>query len=120
MTNPVRSISSRDVTNLFDGIPADLPDEYTQILAGADGVHIERIVSRGHVSPPGFWYDQDWTEWVCLISGEAELRLESPAATVRLHPGDHILLPAHCRHRVEWTAMDKETIWLAVHIGKPR
>ena len=30
---------------------------------------IERIVSRGQASPPGFWYDQETDEWVLLVSG---------------------------------------------------
>lgn len=33
-----------------------------------------------------------------------------------MHPGDWAVLPAHCRHRVAWTAPDRETVWLAVHL----
>src|SRR5215831_3544246 len=32
-------------------------EEFTQLLR-APAVRIERIVSHGHASPPGFWYDQ--------------------------------------------------------------
>lgn len=46
--------------------------------AGA-GVRVERIVSQGHVTPPGQWYDQDWDEWVSLLSGAARLRVEGEA-----------------------------------------
>ncbi len=31
-----------------------------------------------------------------------------------LTPGDSVLLPAHCRHRIDWTLKDHLTIWLAV------
>jgi cupin 2 domain-containing protein len=32
-----------------------------------------------------------------------------------LHPGDHVVIPAHRRHRVEWTDSTEKTIWLALH-----
>ena len=32
------------------------------------------------------------------------------------HPGDWVILPAHCRHRVAWTDPVRETLWLAVHL----
>ena len=78
-------------------------------------VRIERIVSTGQASPPGFWYDQDWGEWVVLLSGAARLRLAEEAEARRLAPGDWVDIPAHCRHRVEWTDPDQPTVWLAVH-----
>jgi UDP-N-acetylmuramate: L-alanyl-gamma-D-glutamyl-meso-diaminopimelate ligase len=89
-------------------------DETVEVLSSAGGVRIERITSRGHASPPGFWYDQDEHEWVTLLSGAARLRLEDPEQTVELRPGDHLLIPAHTRHRVDWTAPDVATVWLAV------
>jgi cupin 2 domain-containing protein len=104
------------VSNLFAGIPENLPEELSQeIISGAD-VKIERIVSRGHRSPDGFWYDQQWDEWVLLIKGRAGLEFEGDPAAVDLKPGDHLLIPAHQRHRVAWTADAEETIWLAMHI----
>ena len=46
--------------NLFTGIPAELPQEWMETLLGGRGrFRVERIVSRGHASPEGFWYDQD-------------------------------------------------------------
>ena len=39
------------IDNLFEHIPADLPDELTQRLIDRGNVRIERIVSRGHRSP---------------------------------------------------------------------
>jgi cupin 2 domain-containing protein len=34
---------------------------------------------------------------------------------VALQPGDHLIIPAHRRHRVEWTHPDQPTVWLALH-----
>ena len=102
-------------TNLFADLPSSLPDELVQILAVASGVRIERIVSHGHASPPGFWYDQPQHEWVMVVTGAARLRFED--GPVEMRPGDHVTIPAHARHRVEWTTPDGPTVWLAVHYG---
>ena len=83
-------------------------------LAGSGQVRIERIVSRGHASPPGFWYDQEQSEWVALLAGEAELHLEQGDLRLHLRPGDHVTIAPHVRHRVAWTHPDQDTVWLAV------
>ncbi|MCB1092947.1 MAG: cupin domain-containing protein [Verrucomicrobiae bacterium] len=99
--------------NLFENLPASLPNEFFEVLAQGGGpVRIERIVSRGHASPDGFWYDQAEDEWVALLTGRAEVRLED--RTIALAPGDWLHLPAHCRHRVESTDPGRDTVWLAV------
>jgi cupin 2 domain-containing protein len=98
--------------NLFKQIPADLPAELVSVLAKNDSVKIERIVSDGHASPEGFWYDQEQSEWVLLISGSAVLTVGDER--LELSPGDHLLIPAHQRHRVESTSATEKTIWLAV------
>lgn len=101
------------IRNIFTQIPQSLPDELTEVLLTHDDLRIERIVSRGHTSPPGFWYEQEEHEWILLLSGAARLAYDS-GDTVALKPGDHLLIPAHCRHRVEWTQPDQDTIWLAI------
>ncbi len=103
--------------NLFDGIPSALQEENFQTLAGHGSTRIERIVSDGHATPPGEWYDQKWDEWVLLVSGSATLRFDGDAEPITLTPGDHVMIPANCRHRVERTDPDQKTIWLAVHFG---
>ncbi|MBI1891211.1 MAG: cupin domain-containing protein [Burkholderiales bacterium] len=85
-----------------------------QTLAQSHAVRIERIVSKGHATPPDFWYDQAEHEWVILLKGEAHLRFEHEAELTHLRPGDHVLIPAHVKHRVEWTTPAEETVWLAV------
>ena len=83
------------------------------------GLQIERIVSTGQASPPGFWYDEPDGEWVLLLSGEARLLIEREAQPRFLKAGDWLNLPPHCRHRVEWTAPDQQTVWLAVRYRDP-
>jgi cupin 2 domain-containing protein len=102
-----------DTKNLFEPIKQD-EAEFTETLAGKGTTRIERIVSHGHHSPEGFWYDQDQDEWVTLLSGGARLRFERDEASIVLRPGDHLHIPAHVRHRVEWTDPDTDTVWLAV------
>ncbi len=98
--------------NLFDEIPEKLPDERGTVLAENKTVRIERIVSDGHQSPENFWYDQPQNEWVLLVSGSAELEFEN--GVVPLKTGDHLLIPAHRKHRVKSTSVKEKTIWLAV------
>jgi cupin 2 domain-containing protein len=102
--------------NLYGNIPDELPDELFQEILNLDNVRIERIVSRGHRSPEGFWYDQAWDEWVLVMGGRAGLEMEENTTVLELGPGDHLLIPAHTRHRVAWTEDGSDTIWLAVHI----
>ena len=101
--------------NLFDAIPAALPQELVQTLLQTVDLRIERIVSHGHVSRDGFWYDQDHSEWVLLCRGSARIQFED--RTVELKPGDYLNIPAHCRHRVDWTTPNATTIWLAIFYG---
>jgi len=91
--------------------PAD-GEQFDEILCH-QGVRIERIVSHGHASKPEFWYEQAWDEWVLIISGEAVLEYDLGSVTMR--PGDHVLIEAGKRHRVQSTSLIEPTVWLAVH-----
>ncbi len=104
-------------SNLFHPLPeprGDGEEDFQELLARS-GVRMERIVSRGQVSPEGFWYDQPLDEWVLVLRGESILRLEDPAETRTLQPGDHLMIPAGRRHRVEFTA--DPTVWLVLWLG---
>ncbi|MFM9939795.1 MAG: cupin domain-containing protein [Hyphomicrobiaceae bacterium] len=90
--------------------------EISQTLVTGAGVCLERIVSFGQASPEGFWYDQTKAEWVTVLTGRARIRVADQANDITLGPGDTVLLPAHCRHRVEWTDPDQPTIWLALFV----
>jgi cupin 2 domain-containing protein len=103
--------------NLFENIPVtgdSVHEDIRQILA-QPGLKIERIVSHGQASPPDFWYDQEWHEWVAVLTGNARLRFEDEAEARLLSAGDYVFIPARKRHRVDWTSEDGPTIWLAVH-----
>src|SRR5947209_1067743 len=101
-----------DATNLFANIPANLPEEFVEKLLKTPNFQIERIVSLGHSSPEGSWYDQDKNEWVVLLQGAATIRFED--RLVEMNPGDFINIPAHQRHRVDWTDPTTPTVWLGV------
>ncbi len=103
--------------NIFKDIPQDLPDELMENIAGdaEREIKIERIISRGHASPPGFWYDQEQNEFVILLKGKAALLFKESNKMVEMSSGDYIDIPAHTLHRVEWTIPGEDTIWLAVH-----
>jgi cupin 2 domain-containing protein len=101
--------------NLFADLPAELADEQMETLLESSVVRIERIVSRGEASPPGFWYDQPHHEWVAVLRGSARLRFEDRVLAMKA--GDSVHIPAHARHRVDWTTPDEPTIWLAVHFS---
>jgi cupin 2 domain-containing protein len=101
--------------NLFANLPQNVPDELIETLVAARHVRIERIVSTGHTSPAGFWYDQAEHEFVVLLCGAARLRFEDDE--VELMPGAYLTIPAHRKHRVDWTDPTQPTIWLAIHYG---
>lgn len=104
--------------SLFADIPRHLPAELCQTLFENPTIRIERILSKGHCSAEHAWYDQAQTEWVVLLQGKARLSFMD-AAPIDLNPGDYILLPAHCKHRVDWTSSNPGCIWLAIHIAEP-
>ena len=106
-------------TNLFADLPDHLPDELITTLLETTDLRIERIVSNGHASHGDFWYDQEQHEWVMLLRGAAWLRIQDQEQPIEMRPGDYVTIPAHKKHRVEWTAPDEPTIWLAVHYGAP-
>jgi len=107
--NPVNS-------NIFKNIPDQLPEELIECIFKRDNIQIERIISKGHITPAEQWYDQDGDEWVMLIQGQAIILYEKDHQIFHLNAGDYLLIPAHTRHRVEWTTPGLHTIWLAVHL----
>jgi len=101
--------------NILEHVLRDaLDEEFTELVA-AEGVRIERIVSTGQASPPGFWYDQPQAEWVIVLAGSAAIAFDGEASPRTLRRGDHLHIPAHARHRVVWTDANEPTVWLAVH-----
>jgi cupin 2 domain-containing protein len=101
--------------NLFTDVTRRLVAERTDVLVNEASVRLERIISTGHATAPGDWHDQDRDEWVVVLRGSAGLRFEGDAEVLEMHVGDHLVIPAHRRHRVEWTDSQEPTVWLAVH-----
>lgn len=106
------------VSNIFSDIPDDLTHEVSEEILRNGSLRMERIISKGHKTPKDQWYDQDQDEWVILLKGSAGLVIEGEQEIVVLKPGDYVLLPAHFRHRVEWTDPEEETIWMALYFEK--
>lgn len=102
--------------SLFDSVPESISEELFSELLRGRSFRMERIVSRGHRSPPSGWYDQDEHEWVVVLQGEAKISF-ADGSDVHLLPGSYINIPARVRHKVTWTPPDRETIWLAIHYG---
>ncbi len=102
--------------NLLTGfLPRHADEQVDDLSEGHSRLRIERIVSTGQASAPDFWYDQASDEFVVLLAGAARLRFQAGDISLDLKPGDWIEIPAHRRHRVEWTQADPPTVWLAVH-----
>jgi cupin 2 domain-containing protein len=108
------------IQNIFDSIPPSIPKELTRNIAENGNIRIERIVSEGQATADGEWYDQSWDEWVILLSGGAGVLFEGDTVPQILKPGDYVMIPSGCRHRVEWTEADQKTVWLAVHFDGSR
>lgn len=100
-------------SNLLDNIPETIEREITEVLTQSNSIRIEKIISQGQGSPINFWYDQSENEWVILLRGSAILEFEN-GEFIQLDEGDYINIPAHTKHRIEWTASYEQNIWLAV------
>jgi cupin 2 domain-containing protein len=103
--------------NLLSPLPDARTAEQVATLLTRPGLRVERIVSLGQVSPPGFWYDQAEGEWVLMLAGAAKLRFADEAAPRLLRAGDSLDIVPHRRHRVDWTDPATPTVWLALFYG---
>ncbi len=102
------------MANIFNLPPELSPEEYFEPLVSGDNVLIDRIISTGQTTPVGEWYDQERDEWVILLQGEASVGYADGSIIV-LKAGDYIFIPAHQKHRVEYTSSEPPCIWIAVH-----
>jgi cupin 2 domain-containing protein len=101
--------------NIFANLPIHLSNELFEVLLESENIKIERIISQGHSSPEDFWYDQEQNEWIIVLQGKASLFFENERNPVLLSQGDYFNIPAHKKHRVNWTDPKQKTIWLAVY-----
>ncbi|MEY4684629.1 MAG: hypothetical protein RLZ25_1088 [Pseudomonadota bacterium] len=102
--------------SLLGSLPNLLNEERFETLLSRPGVRLERILSLGQATPEGVWYDQEADEWVLLLQGNATLRIEDQQDVLEMKAGDSLWIPAHCRHRVEWTDPHSVSVWLALHL----
>lgn len=100
------------VRNIYARTAVDAGVEETDPLLEGSSFRLESIHSYGQPSPEGFWYDQQGEEWVLLARGSARLEFGGEGM-IDLQSGDYLLIPSHCRHRVESTSED--AVWLALH-----
>lgn len=107
-----------ETINIFSNLPSDLKEEVFETIHEDGSFKLERIISSGQATPEGKWYDQERDEWVILLSGSAGLKIEGEDEIISLKPGDYIMLPAHVKHRVEWTDEKEPSIWLALHFDQ--
>jgi len=98
--------------NLFDINKIPNNNELIEILAESENFRIERIISSGHFSPEGFWYDQNENEFVALLQGEAIITFED--GSTKIKAGDTVVIPAHKKHRVDFTCINPPCVWLCV------
>ena len=98
--------------NIFENLPSKLEEEFFETIIQSDEFKLERIISKGHSSPKDFWYDQDQNEFVLLLKGSAKIEFEKEI--ISLNEGDHIVIPAHTKHRVEETSKEEKTYWLTL------
>jgi mannose-6-phosphate isomerase-like protein (cupin superfamily) len=104
-----------EVANLLAGLPAARRAEAFTAILSRPGIRLERIVSQGQSTPEGAPMVQALDEWVLLLEGEAKMRIED-SAEFSIGPGDHLLIAAGQKHWVTWTAKDRATVWLALHL----
>ncbi len=100
------------VENIFEHIAEAGEEEQFDLLFKSPNCRIDRIVSSGHSSPKGFWYDQENDEFILLVQGEAVLEFEDHKVTLKA--GDYLYIPKNCKHRVEQTSINPACIWLCV------
>ena len=101
------------IRNIFE-LPSDLPFvEVLETLVDTETVFIEKVISTGQITPDGEWYDQDRSEWLIVLQGEGELGYED-GSRIKLTVGDYLLIPAHQKHRVEYTSTEPPCIWLTI------
>ena len=98
--------------SVYSDLPESLPEEMIETICRSQNLRIERIVSQGHFSPPGFWYDQNENEWIIILQGRAKIEFANEIIEMKM--GDYLEIPAHIKHRIKWTDPVQKTIWLAV------
>lgn len=114
--NPSSSVKDRIGTNMIkvalkEGLINKSEEKFFEIFKN-ENIKIEKIVSNGQKSPDNFWYEQEKSEYILLLSGYAILEFED--FEIELFKGDCLNMEASKKHRVKFTSLDEPTIWFAV------
>lgn len=75
---------------------------------------IERITSNGQITKKDEWLEENFNEWVMLLQGESKIKFNT-GEEYNIRNGDYLFIPANTKHRVEYTSLKPECIWLAIH-----
>jgi len=102
-----------NLNNFFTDLPIS-NNEVTEDILKNSKFKIERIISRGHITAEGEWYDQETDEWVMLLTGSSIIKFDDNIE-IKMEPGDFLNIPAHKKHRVIYTDNQTESIWLTIH-----
>jgi len=102
------------IKNLFEDLPKKFEKEFFEEILVTTDFKLERIISEGHCSTSGFWYDQKQNEFVMLLKGKAKLSFDD-GRKFELNPGDYLIINAHQKHRLDWTDPEQKTFWLTIH-----
>lgn len=89
-------------------------EEFQETLLKGKGFEMERIVSRGQVTPKGEWLESSKDEWVLLLQGEAEIMYSDMSVDLLLS-GDYVLIPSGRAHKVMRTSVKPECVWLTIY-----
>lgn len=98
------------INNLFADALIPKENERFDMLLRHKNLVVERIVSSSRIQPQEYVQSQD--EWVLLIRGDAELKVDGKS--IALKEGDYLFLPAGVPHQVERTS--EGAMWLVVHL----
>ena len=96
--------------NIFDMPQLPLSEELLTVLAENGSTRIVRIISTGQTTD---WYDQDETEFVTLLEGNAVIEYES-GRSVKLGKGDTLVIKPHEKHKVSYTSNNPPCVWLCI------
>ena len=101
-----------ELKNIFSNVAEAVEEEQFTVLGKSPNCRIERIVSSGYSSPEGFWYDQEYDEFILLMQGEATLEFEDKQMDMKA--GDYLIVPKNCKHRIAKSSLDPACVWLCV------
>jgi len=96
--------------NILENIKIPEKGEIFDILNQTGNVKIERIISSGNI--PEKIYVQDHDEWVLILKGRAELKVDGE--NIHLEEMDYLFIKKNIPHKVLNT--ENGTLWLAIHV----